>query len=78
MTNFDTKLDRDDERRNLWAQVIRGLFGVIRIMEHYVRGYSNGCPSDEIREAGQRLIDLASEADKEGLTDPNQPRYNFK
>jgi hypothetical protein len=70
--------DVQDETRNLWAQVIRGLFGVIRIMEHYADGYTFGAPSNEIREAGERLIQLAARCDELKIQDPNQPKYNTK
>jgi hypothetical protein len=72
-----TKLPIDDEERNLWAQVSRGLFGIIRICQHYANPVGQpGCPTNDLRMAGQRLIELATWCDENKLTDPNQPSYD--
>lgn len=70
------KLPIDDEQRNLWAQVLRGLHGIIRICAHYGRdGYMQSCPTNDLRLAAKNLNELADWCDAENLTDPNQPSY---
>lgn len=75
---FSTKLDVDSERHNLWYQVIRGLAGIIWIMERYAKAWTTHCPTNEIRRQADRLNALAKTADEQGIADPTQPTFDFK
>lgn len=78
MSDWTTKLDVDDERRNLWYQILRGLFGCIHILNRYKCGWTTGAPTNELRRAAAALSRIADECEEMKIHDPNQPVFEFK
>lgn len=74
-----TKLPISDEEKNLWAQVMRGLHGIIRICEHYAKdGYTTLCPTNDLQLCASKLSLLAQWCDQNNLADPEQPSYESR
>lgn len=56
-------------RRQIWGQVTRGLFGVIRLLQQYEDGDLPDAPTNDFRLAAEQLRSLAFRIDGKGHAD---------